>query len=63
MGRIRTKKAVHIQETASGIRLASGRGKIMYADYQNAREETRFLQTAKANVDWILEENALPSER
>lgn len=35
----------------------------MYADYQKARDEMRSLQTAKANVDRILGEDALPVER
>lgn len=37
--------------------------KAMYADYQKAREEMRSLQTAKANVDRILGENTLTTER
>ena len=35
----------------------------MYADYQTARDEMRSLQTAKANVDRILGEDALSVER
>lgn len=37
--------------------------KAMYADYQKARDEMRSLQTAKANVNRILGEEALPVER
>ena len=37
--------------------------KAMYTDYQKAREEMRSLQTAKANVDRILGENTLTTER
>ena len=37
--------------------------KAMYADYQKAREDMRALQTAKANVDRILEDNSLTAER
>lgn len=37
--------------------------KAIYADYQKARDEMRSLQTAKANVDRILGEDALPVER
>ena len=37
--------------------------KAMYADYQKARAEVRSLQTAKANVDRILGEDALSMER
>lgn len=37
--------------------------KSMYADYKKAREEMRALQTAKANVDRILETNALSEDR
>ena len=37
--------------------------KAMYADYQKAREEMRSLQTAKANVDRILENTSLTAER
>ena len=37
--------------------------KAMYTDYQKARDEMRSLQTAKANVDRILGEDALSVER
>ena len=37
--------------------------KAMYADYQKAREEMRSLQTAKANVDRILGEKKVKSEK
>ncbi len=37
--------------------------KFMYADYKKAREEMRTLQTAKANVDRILETDALSEDR
>ncbi len=37
--------------------------KSMYADYTKAREEMRTLQTAKANVDRILETDALSEDR
>ena len=37
--------------------------KAMYADYQKAREEMRSLQTAKANVDRILEETVPAGEK
>lgn len=37
--------------------------KAMYTDYQKARDEMRSLQTAKANVDRILGEDALSTER
>lgn len=37
--------------------------KSMYADYKKAREEMRALQTAKANVDRILETDALSEDR
>ena len=37
--------------------------KAMYADYQKAKEDMRSLQTAKANVDRILGDNSLTSER
>ena len=37
--------------------------KAIYADYQKAREDMRSLQTAKANVDRILGDDALTAER
>ena len=35
----------------------------MYADYQKAKEDMRSLQTAKANVDRILGDDSLTTER
>lgn len=35
----------------------------MYADYQQAKNEMRALQTAKANVDRILEVDAPAGEK
>ena len=35
----------------------------MYADYQKAREDMRSLQTAKANVDRILEVDVSAEEK
>ena len=35
----------------------------MYADYQKAKEDMRALQTAKANVDRILEVDSLTTAR
>ena len=37
--------------------------KAMYAEYQQAKNEMRSLQTAKANVDRILGDNSLTEER
>ena len=37
--------------------------KAMYADYQKAKEDMRSLQTAKANVDRILGDDSLTTER
>ena len=37
--------------------------KAMYADFQMARDEMRSLQTAKANVDWILGAEKVKSEK
>lgn len=37
--------------------------KAMYADYQKAREDMRSLQTAKANVDRILDTDVLSEEK
>ena len=37
--------------------------KVMYADYQKAREDMRALQTVKTNVDRILGDNSLTAER
>ncbi len=34
----------------------------MYADYKKAREEMRALQTAKANIDRILETDPLSED-
>ena len=37
--------------------------KAMYAEYQQAKNEMRSLQTAKANVDRILGDNSLTAAR
>jgi len=60
---IQTAYQVLIQQTDESVLQLLSEKKAIYADYQKARDEMRSLQTAKANVDRILGEDALPVER
>ena len=55
----RLKKLLTVKSLQAEYTQLLSEKKAMYADYQKARDEMRSLQTAKANVDRILEMDVL----